>query len=108
MITSPAAALGIDNVFIDHVKCFGDATGDATIIAIGGTPPYSYSWNTTPVQTTQQATALTQGSYTCTVTDSNLCTVTQNVTIIEPTKLITNITNSLSLCLGSGGSLNSA
>ncbi|MCE9540591.1 MAG: PKD domain-containing protein [Bacteroidetes bacterium] len=107
VITSPAAALGIDNAFIDHVKCFGDATGDATIIAIGGTPPYSYSWNTTPVQTSQQATALIQGSYTCTVTDSNLCTVTQNVTITEPTKLITTITNSLSLCHGSSGSLNS-
>lgn len=107
VITSPAAALSIDNTFINHVKCFGDATGDAKVVAIGGTPPYSYSWNSVPVQTSQQATGLLQGSYTCTVTDSNLCTVTQNVTITEPSKLITNITNFLSICEGSSGTLNS-
>ena len=107
VITSPVSAVSIDNTFINHVTCFGDTTGDATIIAIGGTPPYSYSWNTSPVQNTQQATALQQGTYTCTVTDTNLCTVTQNVTINEPAKLIADITNSLSLCKGDSGTLSS-
>ncbi|MGZ8550618.1 MAG: hypothetical protein ACXWV2_08155, partial [Chitinophagaceae bacterium] len=66
VITGPAAALSADSVVVNHVKCFGASTGDAKIFVSGGTIPYTYSWNTTPAQTTQQATGLTQGSYTCT------------------------------------------
>jgi len=55
--------------------------GSAIANPTGGTAPYSYSWNTTPVQTTQTATNLSAGNYTVTVTDNNGCTGTQNVTI---------------------------
>ncbi|MDQ3111890.1 MAG: PKD domain-containing protein [Bacteroidota bacterium] len=69
------------------VDCFGNATGTATVIAGGGTPGYMYSWNSTPVQNTANATALPAGSYTCTVTDLNGCTITQSLTITEPPQL---------------------
>jgi gliding motility-associated-like protein len=107
IIISPSAALSISATVINSVKCFGDASGNATVTAIGGTSPYSYSWNTSPIQTTQQAIALTQGSYTCTVTDSNLCTTAQSVLITQPPKLVTHITNYLSICKGTNGDLNS-
>lgn len=56
--------------------------GTATVVASGGNPPYSYSWNTTPVQTTQTATGLAIGSYQVFVTDANGCVRTTSVTIL--------------------------
>ncbi|HXP49195.1 MAG TPA: gliding motility-associated C-terminal domain-containing protein, partial [Bacteroidia bacterium] len=55
--------------------------GSAKVSPIGGTGPYTYSWNTTPAQTTNPATNLTSGNYTCTVTDANGCTQQLNTTI---------------------------
>lgn len=105
-VTGPAAALGIDTTSITHVKCFGNATGKAKVFASGGTPAYTYSWNTVPLQTTQEAVNLAAGSYTCTVSDSNGCMATQPVTISQPPLLVAHINNDLSICRGSNGSLN--
>ena len=63
--------------------CHGTATGTATITAINGTPPYTYSWNTTPGQTTQTAIGLAAGTYVGTVTDANGCTATASATVTE-------------------------
>ena len=52
-----------------NIQCPGDATGSATAIATGGTEPYSYSWNTSPVQTSATVSGLAAGIYTVTVTD---------------------------------------
>ncbi len=54
--------------------------GTATVDAAGGTPPYSYLWNTEPEQTTATATDL-QGwkFYTVTVTDVNGCDMVDSV-----------------------------
>ncbi|WP_262697058.1 T9SS type A sorting domain-containing protein [Chitinophaga alhagiae] len=67
-----------------NVTCNGDATGSATVAVTGGTPGYTYAWNTIPVQTTATATGLAAGTYTVTVTDANDCTDTQNFTITQP------------------------
>jgi hypothetical protein len=50
--------------------------GTATVVASGGQGPYSYLWNTTPVQTTATAIGLTSGNYSCIITDSNGCSAT--------------------------------
>ena len=49
------------------------ATGTATVQSfIGGVPPFTYSWQTIPIQTTQTATGLAGlAYYTVTVYDSN-------------------------------------
>jgi hypothetical protein len=63
---------------------------------------YSYSWNTDPVQTTATATGLTDGTYTVTVTASNGCTASSNVTITNnpvPTAVATPA--SQTVCSGS-------
>ena len=83
-ITEPAAALAATITAQTNVLCFGGTTGDATVTATGGTAPYTYSWNTTPVQTGQTATGLAAGTYTVTVTDAGGCTTTATVTITEP------------------------
>src|SRR6185436_17619400 len=72
------------NVSSSNVSCNGASTGSATVIPSGGTPPYIYSWSTTPVQTTSTATGLPAGNYSVTVTDSNHCATTQTVSITQP------------------------
>ena len=47
-----------------NVKCFGGATGTSTATPAGGTGPFTYSWNTLPVQTTATATGMIAGPYT--------------------------------------------
>ncbi|HTL81318.1 MAG TPA: T9SS type A sorting domain-containing protein [Bacteroidia bacterium] len=74
----------------------GNPNGTATCYPSGGTAPYAYYWNTNPVQTTQTATGLTSATYTCTVTDANGCSYSNNVfvpTTSNPTVTIS-VTNS--------------
>ncbi|TRX36409.1 T9SS type A sorting domain-containing protein [Flavobacterium sp. ZT3R18] len=86
------------------VSCNGGSNGTATVVgATGGTGTLTYSWNTNPVQTTATATGLAASAtpYVCTITDINLCSITKNVTIIEPQAIITSITGANAICLGS-------
>lgn len=83
-ITQPNAALGINITSTTDVNCVGDATGTATVQGTGGTPNYTYEWNTTPVQNGPVATNLTAGNYSVTITDANGCTESTIVTISEP------------------------
>jgi len=62
--------------------------GTATVIAAGGTTPYTYVWNTTPVQTNATSTGLCPGTYTATVTDSDGTILTDSVTINEIPSLL--------------------
>ncbi len=68
-----------------NITCFGQNTGDATVIANGGTPNYSYLWNNS--QNTQTATNLIAGTYSVIVIDNNGCSSTSLVTITEPTNV---------------------
>jgi gliding motility-associated-like protein len=87
------------------LSCFGDCTGSATANPSSGQAPYTYSWNTAPIQTTQTATGLCIGNYTCTVTDANGCITTVTVAITQPTAL-TSVPNSpISKCIGDFGVL---
>ncbi|MCB2207421.1 MAG: SprB repeat-containing protein, partial [Bacteroidetes bacterium] len=71
-----------------NVTCYGESDGEATASATGGTAPYTYSWNTDPIQTGTTATGLGAGTYTVTVTDDNGCTDTEDVTVTQPDELI--------------------
>jgi hypothetical protein len=76
--------LSDNSVFITKTKSKCNVpSGTATVNVIGGTPPYTYLWNTVPTQTTQTATGLTIGSYTVSVTDSLNCPAIQKTFIIE-------------------------
>jgi gliding motility-associated-like protein len=87
-----------------NVLCNGSATGSDIVTAGGGTPNYTYSWTTIPVQTTANATGLSAGTYTCTVTDANGCTATTSVTITQPTALNATTTTVSSTCGNANGS----
>ena len=89
-----------------NVSCNGLTNGSATVTAGGGTPAYTYLWNTSPVQTTATATGLSANTYTVTVTDANSCTKTASVTITQPSVLSVTVTSlASSICLGSNTTL---
>lgn len=67
----------------DNIE-IGGTIGTATANPAGGTSPYTYSWSTAPVQTTQTATGLTADTYTVTITDNNSCAINDEVIINEP------------------------
>lgn len=83
-INQPQNALSLNITAQNDANCFGDATGSATVQATGGTPGYSYTWNTVPPQSGNSATNLSAGTYNVVVTDQNGCTTNTNVVIGEP------------------------
>lgn len=71
------------------LACNGGSDGTATVTPSGGTAPYTYAWNTSPVQTTAIATNLSAGTYSATITDFNNCVITSSsVTISGPPVLV--------------------
>lgn len=115
LITQAASALTVASVSSNNATFNGAANGTATALATGGTPPYTYFWNTNPHQTSQTAVGLAAGSYACQITDANNCSViTDNVAINQPpaqmsaTIATTNITyynakNGTATALATGG-----
>ncbi|MCC7222491.1 MAG: choice-of-anchor L domain-containing protein [Chitinophagales bacterium] len=58
----------------------GQADGTASVVATGGTAPYTYTWQNNG-STTETATGLAAGSYNITVTDQNGCTDMTTITV---------------------------
>jgi hypothetical protein len=97
-ITQPNALT--TSITSTNVSCFGGSDGTATVTATGGTTPYAYSWAPSG-GTGSKATGLAQGTYTCTITDANLCTATQTITISQPITAITSsVTQTNVSCYG--------
>jgi gliding motility-associated-like protein len=94
-----------------------NANGSIGLTVAGGTSPYTYAWNTTPVQTTATATSLAPGNYTCTITEADNCQVTWSGTVpTSPMPVLTASANPTAVCAGdpvalsvtaSGGTLQS-
>lgn len=80
------------------VLCTGFSNGFATVVASGGTPGYTYAWNTSPVQTTPTATNLPAGTYIVVVTDANGCTASDTAVITEVDPITANAGPGQMLC----------
>ncbi len=88
----------------DTVACNG-TLGSLTVAPVGGTTPYTYSWNTVPVQTGITATNLTAGvAYTVIVTDANGCTTQATGSVTQPSALTVNVIPQDINCTGNNGS----
>jgi len=84
-ITEPSGLICSTTV-INNVSCNGLSDGQASVLGIGGTSPYTYNWGGV------NENAMASGSYVVTVTDANGCTNTCDVTITEPSSLICSTT----------------
>lgn len=86
----------------------GLSNGSITVNVTGNTGPYTYSWNTTPVQTGATASNLAPGNYTVTITDASGCTRTNTSTLVVPVSTITITATGTpsSICAGSSSQLN--
>jgi len=91
---SSTAGFTVAAVLIQDVQCKGGNDGMAYPDITGGLAPYTFSWNTTPVAQTDSILTAGVGTYTITVTDANLCTGSDAITIAEPTPVVASITGS--------------
>lgn len=64
---------------VTNATCDTCHNGSATVYPSNGFGPYTYTWNTAPIQTTQTAVNLAPGTYTVCVVDANGCTACQSV-----------------------------
>ncbi len=67
--------------------CSGGNNGSATVTPAGGSGAYTYSWSPSG-GSSATAASIFAGSYTCTITDANGCTLTQTFQITEPVTVV--------------------
>jgi gliding motility-associated-like protein len=98
-IIEPSA---LTSTFVSSPATCGLANGAATVTVNGGTPTYNLSWNTFPVTLGNIASNLTPGnSWSCLITDSKGCSITQTVSIANPpTSTITGFSVTPPTCFG--------
>lgn len=84
-ITQPLAPLQLeeDSLLHQDVSCYGGNDGELVLSATGGTAPYSYLLTGFPLQSTANFSSLTEGTYTATVLDANLCSENMSIQILE-------------------------
>jgi gliding motility-associated-like protein len=79
----------LTNFVVHNDLCNGDNNGSIDLIQSGGTPNYTFVWNTTPADTTPDISGLAAGTYTVTVTDGSGCVNIDSATVLQPTPLYT-------------------
>ncbi|OWY26039.1 hypothetical protein C7N43_35390, partial [Sphingobacteriales bacterium UPWRP_1] len=78
-----------------NISCNGGNNGSITVLASGGTAPYTFVWSNGA--TGSVLTGLTAGTYSVTATDVNGCTKVRNITLTQPpvmncTATVSNVT----------------
>ncbi|MBK8846397.1 MAG: hypothetical protein IPO27_07575 [Bacteroidetes bacterium] len=81
-LTQPAVLSCSANV-LQTITCNG-GLGKIGVTVTGGTPGYTYTWNTVPVATTAIVNNVGAGTYTVIVKDKNNCTTSCSVTLGQP------------------------
>jgi len=81
MVTITEPTILLTNATATPVTAAGANDGTATATPSGGTPPYAYLWSNGSMMSTIDN--LAPGMYTVTVTDANLCTAEQTVSVSD-------------------------
>jgi gliding motility-associated-like protein len=104
-IVPNAAGVAASIVTASNVTCNSLCDGSAGALATGGVAPYTYSWSTSPSQSTANATGLCAGTYTCLITDASGCFDTTIVVITQPQPLVIAPIVHPTICLGQSTTL---
>ncbi len=84
-VTTPPAPQFDDTVTVAFTSPTGCTTPDGSAsVSVLASGNFTYSWNTTPVQTNDTLTGVPPGTYSCVVTDAGGCSETFSVTIPTP------------------------
>lgn len=89
----------VDITQLQEIMCFGENTAVLEAAMSGGTGPFTYQW-TGSSSTSSQASNLSAGNYTVTVTDVYGCPGDANFEIIQPDVLGLNLNVTDVLCMG--------
>ncbi|MBL4653023.1 MAG: gliding motility-associated C-terminal domain-containing protein [Flavobacteriales bacterium] len=99
VIVNPLPTITLTNT---NASCDAVCDGTLSLTPGSGTTPYTYTWSNGP--TTEDQSALCDGTYTVTIVDDAGCTVTASATITEPTPLVvTSVETSVTCNGGSNG-----
>jgi gliding motility-associated-like protein len=103
-ITTSAAIVGEPTPLVAAASsvaanCFGTADGSASVIAGGGTSPYSYSWSPTGGNGAT-ASNISAGTYTVTITDGNGCEANATANVTEPAAINLSVAGDATICDG--------
>lgn len=97
LVEPPVLSLQMDSV----MENCGAGDGQAIAIVAGGVSPYFYLWS--DGQATSTATNLSTGTYTVIVTDTNGCSVTDDVFVPGTDMILSTTTTAVSCNAGSDG-----
>lgn len=86
-VTEPLAALSLQISSTD-LSCANADDGSASVVASGGTSPYTYLWDDPNSQTTASANGLAAGFASVVVSDANACQETISIEIFEPSSVL--------------------
>ena len=101
---NPLPQINFTNV---NVLCNGQNNGSSSANTSSGTAPFTYTWNTMPVQNTATASSIPAGTYTVTVSDANNCVNTASTQITQPATLTLSANSSTTqACAGTAISAN--
>lgn len=96
-------ALEFDSIYTRNALCNGDCNGIIRVFPVGGTSPYSITWN--GVLGSSLAENLCSGSYAIVITDSNGCQIDTTIILTQPDPLTVEITTTkvpcVEACIGS-------
>ncbi|MFM7216684.1 MAG: PKD domain-containing protein [Bacteroidota bacterium] len=81
------------------VSCFGGSDGSANVVAVGGSPAYTFTWSSGSVH--DSAISLSAGAYTTVVIDANGCTASAVIDVSQPTQIELAVSSTPALCNGS-------
>jgi hypothetical protein len=84
LCNSPGCIMQV-TALVTNATCDTCHDGSATGFAVNGFPPYTWTWYTSPMQTTQTAIGLAPGTYMLCVTDSHGCTVCNPSVFVDST-----------------------
>ncbi|NNC94675.1 MAG: T9SS type B sorting domain-containing protein, partial [Chitinophagales bacterium] len=83
---------------VAHVSCYGGSDGDASVLAGGGVPPFTYLWSSG--ETNDSIVNVSAGTYTVSITDANGCVRIDSIIVNQPDSIIINLIPTHVLCNG--------